>query len=169
MKPTTPLMTRTLPSPLGTLLLAWNENGLYALEFGDHEKRMTRFFEKHGLTTRKASLIDPNPYTPALKRYFAGETNALSDLPVVLVGTPFQLKVWDALRAIPVGTTTSYGALSTSIGHAGAARAVGTANGQNPIGLVVPCHRVIGVGGSLSGYAGGVERKQWLLTHEGAI
>ncbi len=165
-------MTRTMPSPLGPLIMAWNENGLFALEFGDQEERMTRFFDRHGLTTEKAHAVDHNPYTPALKRYFASngaETNALEALPVVLVGTPFQITVWNALRQIPVGTTSTYGALAASIGHPGAARAVGTANGQNPISIVVPCHRVIGASGALSGYAGGIERKEWLLEHEGAI
>jgi O-6-methylguanine DNA methyltransferase len=161
-------MTQVVPSPLGPLIVAWNETGMFALEFADHESRMIRFFEKNDLATRKADAADRNPYTPTLERYFAGETAALEALPVVLVGTAFQIRVWNALREIPVGTTSTYGERAAAIGQPGAARAVGAANGQNPIGIVVPCHRVIGASGSLSGYAGGVERKKWLLNHERA-
>lgn len=175
MKPAAPLLTRTMPSPVGALTLAWNENGLYALEFTDSDVRKTnfeRYLTKNGLTARKASTSDDDPYTPALKRYFTSdgaETNALAGLPVVMLGTPFQLKVWNALRAIPPGQTSSYGALAASIGHPGAHRAVGTANGQNPVAIVVPCHRVIASDGSLAGFGGGIENKRWLLEHEGAL
>ena len=92
-----------------------------------------------------------------------------TDLPVVTAGTPFQRAVWAALRQIPVGTTLSYGALAERIGRKAAVRAVGAANGANPVAVVVPCHRVIGADGSLSGYGGGLERKRWLLAHEGAL
>jgi methylated-DNA-[protein]-cysteine S-methyltransferase len=105
--------------------------------------------------------------TDAINSYFAGELTAIDTLPVQTAGTPFQREVWYALRRIPCGTTVSYGKLAEQIGRPSAVRAVGLANGSNPIGVVVPCHRVIGANGSLTGYGGGMERKRWLLQHEG--
>jgi methylated-DNA-[protein]-cysteine S-methyltransferase len=101
-----------------------------------------------------------------LRAYFDDKRFAF-DLPLSPLGTPFQRRVWTALQAIPPGTTTSYGALAHDVDSV--ARAVGTANGQNPIAIVIPCHRVIGQGGALTGYAGGLSRKRWLLQHEGAL
>ena len=101
-----------------------------------------------------------------LEAYFAGELE-LFDLPVTMHGTPFQLRVWEALRSIPYGETVSYAEIARRIGNATAVRAVGAANGRNPVPIVVPCHRVIGADGSLTGYGGGIERKKWLLAHEG--
>ena len=106
--------------------------------------------------------------TLALARYFEGELDAIDALPVEAAGTHFQQEVWRALRTIPCGSTTSYGTLARQIGHPEAVRAVGAANGANPIAVVVPCHRVIGAKGSLTGYGGGIERKRWLLRHESA-
>ena len=103
-----------------------------------------------------------------LEAYFAGELRAFT-LPLRARGTPFQQQVWQALTRIPYGETTSYGAIAAQIGMPGSARAVGAANGQNPIAIVVPCHRVIGANGSLVGYGGGLERKTWLLSHEARI
>ena len=100
-----------------------------------------------------------------LTAYWAGELREF-DLPLRLVGTPFRQRVWEALRTIPYGETWSYGKLAVEIGQPAASRAVGLANGRNPISIVVPCHRVIGANGSLTGYGGGTERKQWLLDHE---
>lgn len=111
---------------------------------------------------------DPGRRGSAVLAYFAGELTALESLPVELEGTPFELKVWSALRTIPCGTTWSYGQLAAAIGQPKASRAVGLANGRNPVALVVPCHRVIGANGALTGYGGGVHRKAWLLAHEGA-
>jgi methylated-DNA-[protein]-cysteine S-methyltransferase len=96
----------------------------------------------------------------------AGHTAVLDSLEVETAGTPFQRTVWHALREIPAGATMSYGALAKRIGRPSAVRAVGLANGANPIGIVVPCHRVVGADGSLTGYGGGLERKRWLLAHE---
>ncbi|RIK91560.1 MAG: cysteine methyltransferase, partial [Proteobacteria bacterium] len=110
----------------------------------------------------------PRPVAAALAAYFAGDLGALGALAIRPGGTDFQRRVWDALRRIPAGATTSYGALAERIGRPGACRAVGLANGANPIALVVPCHRVIGADGSLTGYAGGAPRKRWLLDHERA-
>jgi methylated-DNA-[protein]-cysteine S-methyltransferase len=102
----------------------------------------------------------------ALRNYFAGELDAIDHLPVKTAGTLFQRAVWSALREIPLGSTESYGKLAQRIGRPNAVRAVGLANGSNPIGVVVPCHRVIGADGSLTGYGGGMDRKRWLLRHE---
>jgi len=103
----------------------------------------------------------------SLEAYLAGDLRAIDSIPVRAPGTSFQQEVWAALRTIPVGTTTSYGALAAQLQRPSAMRAVGLANGSNPIAVVVPCHRVIGADGSLTGYGGGLERKRWLLEHEG--
>ncbi len=103
-----------------------------------------------------------------MEAYFAGQRDALSQIAWRTAGTPFQQKVWRALAEIPVGTTISYGELARRVGSPAAVRAVGLANGANPVGVVVPCHRVIGADGSLTGYGGGLDRKRWLLEHEGA-
>jgi methylated-DNA-[protein]-cysteine S-methyltransferase len=107
-----------------------------------------------------------NALTNALHRYFAGDLRAIDNLPVQTAGTPFQRAVWRTLRGIACGTTVSYVELAARIGRPTAVRAVGLANGSNPVGIVVPCHRVIGADGSLTGYGGGIERKRWLLEHE---
>jgi methylated-DNA-[protein]-cysteine S-methyltransferase len=156
-------------TPLGELTLVADEKG--ALRFtwfekkkarGDWRSAIERYYPKVPLTRRK----DPFGLCGAVKSYFEGDVDGLDRLPVVFSGTPFQKKVWQALRRIPAGTTTSYGALAKSIGEPKAMRAVGLANGANPIGVVVPCHRVIGADGSLTGYGGGLDRKRWLLAHE---
>ena len=111
---------------------------------------------------------DRAAFKPAITQfsaYFAGELRDF-DLPLAPVGTPFQMRVWKALLEIPFAQTTSYGELATKLGDRNASRAVGLANGRNPIGIIVPCHRVIGANGALTGYGGGIERKRWLLAHE---
>jgi methylated-DNA-[protein]-cysteine S-methyltransferase len=117
-------------------------------------------------------LAHPRPDHPALvalDQYFAGELDALASIRTELHGTPFQVEVWQALRAIPVGEVASYGEIAAVAGRPSAARAVGQANHVNPIALIVPCHRVIGANGTLTGYGGGLDRKRWLLAHEGAM
>lgn len=111
---------------------------------------------------------DPFGVAAALQAYFAGALDALDALPVAAEGTDFQQACWAALRRIPPGTTTTYAALAKSLGRPTAVRAVGAANGANPVAIIVPCHRVIGAAGQLVGYAGGVEMKRRLLAHEGA-
>ncbi|MEE1753891.1 methylated-DNA--[protein]-cysteine S-methyltransferase [Streptomyces sp. SP18CS02] len=111
---------------------------------------------------------DPRPFGEAIRQldaYFAGELTTF-DLPLKLAGTPFQLRVWEQLLLIPYGETRSYGELAEALGKPGASRAVGLANGKNPIGIIVPCHRVIGASGSLTGYGGGLDRKERLLAFE---
>jgi methylated-DNA-[protein]-cysteine S-methyltransferase len=107
-----------------------------------------------------------SPVARQLAAYFAGELRAF-ELPLVPTGTPFQQRVWSALQHIPYGATTTYGRLAEQLGQPGAMRAVGLANGRNPIAIIIPCHRVIGANGSLTGYGGGLQRKQWLLALEG--
>jgi methylated-DNA-[protein]-cysteine S-methyltransferase len=108
----------------------------------------------------------PRSIIEALTAYFAGDVDALAGVRTATGGTPFQREVWKALRQIPAGTTVSYGKLAAQLGRAGASRAVGAANGANPIAIVVPCHRVIGANGTLTGFASGLPRKEWLLAHE---
>jgi O-6-methylguanine DNA methyltransferase len=157
-----------LPSPLGALLVVTDDDGrLRALEFDDGETRLLRLLRVHygeGFTLTTGAA--PARVVSALQDYFAGRLDSLAELPVATGGTPFQRLVWSALRRIPAGETVSYGQLAGSIGRPAASRAVGLANRANPIGIVVPCHRVIGSNGRLTGYAGGLERKQWLLEHE---
>jgi methylated-DNA-[protein]-cysteine S-methyltransferase len=157
-------------SLIGGLRLVWNECALVALDFDDCEERMYRLL----LTDRKKRRVPlvhrgaPDFITDPLRAYFSGEFEALNQIAVDAYGTPFQRQVWSALRDIPPGVTISYGELAARIGRPGASRAVGLANGSNPVAIVVPCHRVIGADGSLTGYGGGIERKRWLLAHERA-
>jgi methylated-DNA-[protein]-cysteine S-methyltransferase len=154
-----------LDSPVGRLTLVADERGrLHALGWLDgHDRMADRLASWAPRLSRKS---DPSGVTSALRAYFAGALHAIDELPVVFEGTPFQQAVWRALREIPCGETRSYGQLARAIGKPAAVRAVGLANGSNPIGIVVPCHRVIGADGSLTGYGGGLERKRWLLEHE---
>jgi methylated-DNA-[protein]-cysteine S-methyltransferase len=157
-------------TPIGTMLVVTDAEGrLRALDWDDHEARMLRLLAIH--YGKEGFVLDegraPAAVRSALDAYFQGDLSAIEGLPVATAGTPFQREVWAALRAIPAGETLSYGALARKIARPAAVRAVGHANGANPIGVVVPCHRVIGADSSLTGYAGGVERKRWLLTHEG--
>ncbi len=149
------------------LVVSDGDGVLRALDFSDYAERMHRLLARHYGTYSLAAGDTPPAIAAALDAYFAGDLTALDALPVATAGTPFQKSVWAALRQIPAGATCGYGALAAQIGKPGAARAVGLANGSNPIGIVVPCHRVIGASGALTGYAGGVERKAWLLAHEG--
>jgi methylated-DNA-[protein]-cysteine S-methyltransferase len=139
---------------------------LRALEFGDEEARLRRHLREHYRDYQLEEGAAPKNIARALDGYFAGDLERIDELPTATNGTSFQREVWKALRTIPAGTTMSYGQLATNIGHAGASRAVGAANGSNPIAIVVPCHRVIGANGTLTGYGGGLPRKKWLLEHE---
>jgi methylated-DNA-[protein]-cysteine S-methyltransferase len=158
-----------LPTPLGTTLLVSDAAGvLRALDFADHETRMLRLLRLHyGAVTLQPGRAPPQ-VREALARYFAGELTALREISWHTAGTQFQRTVWRALTHIAAGTTTTYGTLARTLGVPNAARAVGLANGSNPVSIVVPCHRVIGADGKLTGYGGGLHRKQWLLCHEGA-
>ncbi|WP_339915590.1 methylated-DNA--[protein]-cysteine S-methyltransferase [uncultured Brevundimonas sp.] len=158
-----------ITTPVGELLLVTDGDGaVRALDFDDFEDRLMRLLTRHYgpvvLTPGRA----PAAVRAAIDAYFGGDRRALDGLTVRTGGTEFQRQVWAALRAIPTGETRSYGQLAAAIGKPKAVRAVGLANGANPVGIIVPCHRVIGADGSLTGYAGGLERKRWLLAHEGA-
>ena len=148
-----------IDSPLGDLLVARDDEGITAL-YLPHGKKPAR---PAADWVRDDDAFDD--VRTQLGEYFAGERTSF-DLPLHMLGSAFQKRVWTGLLGIPCGETTSYGALANVIGAPGAARAVGLANGQNPISIIVPCHRVIGADGSLTGYGGGLPAKQWLLTHE---
>jgi methylated-DNA-[protein]-cysteine S-methyltransferase len=143
-----------IETPVGTVEIAVDEGSLVSLQFVD---------------TSRAPPDEPSGVAERLRAYFAGDVAAIDDLPVRFDrGTPFQREVWAALRTIPAGETISYAELARRVGRPGAFRAVGAANGQNPVGVVVPCHRVIAADGTLGGYGGGLDRKRWLLAHEAA-
>jgi methylated-DNA-[protein]-cysteine S-methyltransferase len=158
-----------VPSPIGTMLVVVDEEShLRVLDWEDFEERMLRMLRLcHGRSIRLAPGR-AREVRARLESYFTGEVRAVDDIPVRTGGTPFQSKVWTALRAIPPGATLTYSGLARKIRRPTAIRAVGHANGANPISVVVPCHRLIGADGTLTGYGGGLERKQWLLAHEGA-
>jgi len=164
------LLEDRLTTPIGVLSVVADERGrLRAVGFRDGHSRMERTLADvggSGAGLRRAS--DPGGLVSALAAYFEGELGAIEGLPVVMEGTEFQRAVWKALRTIPCGETLSYAGLARRIGRPQAMRAVGLANGANPIGIVVPCHRVIGADGTLTGYGGGIHRKRWLLDHEHA-
>ena len=158
-----------IETPVGTVLLVTDRAGaVRALDFVDHEPRMLRLIARHYGQVRLTPGAAPDPVRGAVVAYFNGNARALEGLAVATGGTPFQREVWAALRAIPAGETRSYGQVATAIGRPRAVRAVGLANGANPVGIIVPCHRVVGANGTLTGYAGGLERKRWLLAHEAA-
>lgn len=157
----------TFGSPIGPLTLASDGRALVGLDFGtpaDRALSQLRARFGHGAAIREVQ--DPQGFTSRLRAYFSGDVRALDGCPVDCGGTPFQRRVWAALREIRPGETLSYAALAARIGMPKATRAVGLANGRNPVAIVVPCHRVIGADGSLTGYGGGIERKRWLLAHE---
>jgi methylated-DNA-[protein]-cysteine S-methyltransferase len=155
-------------TPVGEVLLVTDgEGAVRALDFADYEARMTRLLARHAPGATLTAGRAPEPVRRAVEAWFGGDLTALDGLVVKTGGTDFQRTVWAALRTIPAGETRSYGQLAAAIGSPKAVRAAGMANGQNPIAVIVPCHRVIGANGTLTGYAGGIERKRWLLQHEG--
>jgi methylated-DNA-[protein]-cysteine S-methyltransferase len=172
-------MTQTLKllidrtkTPIGELIVIADEDGaLRSADWSDHEARMRQLLRRHygedGYTLTKRR--DPHGLSAAMEAYFAGSLNAIEALKVETGGTDFQRRVWQALRKIGCGKAITYAELARRIGQPTAVRAVGLANGANPISIVVPCHRVIGSDGSLTGYGGGISRKRWLLVHEGAL
>ena len=156
-------------TPIGEMYAVADDRGrLRAFAWAEHEGRgIEQLHQQYGSRVTVASARLPIAIRKAIDDYFAGDLRAIERIDCATNGTPFQQQVWNALRTIPVGTTLSYGALAARIGNAPAVRAVGLANGANPIAVVVPCHRVIGTDGSLTGYGGGLDRKRWLLAHEG--
>jgi methylated-DNA-[protein]-cysteine S-methyltransferase len=156
-----------ITTPVGTVLLVTDgEGAVRALDFDDYEDRMLRLLARHYGPVTLSQGAAPAGVRAAITAYFDGDRQALDGIAVRTGGTDFQRQVWAALRAIPAGETRSYGQLAVAIDRPKAVRAVGLANGANPVGIIVPCHRVIGANGSLTGYAGGLDRKTWLLAHE---
>jgi len=158
-----------IETPTGRMRIVSDDaHNLRALDWDDHEPRMHDLLRRHygadAVQLREVSR--PSAAARSLRAYFDGELDAINDLPTVTNGTAFQRTVWSALRRIPAGRTVSYRTLAAQIGRPKAVRAVGLANGANPIAIVVPCHRVIGADASLTGYGGGLHRKRWLLAHE---
>lgn len=159
----------THDSPVGPLTVVADGDVIVMISFPDFEGRAARQARR---AVADETVTDGPPHAPttaALDAYFAGELDALKALAVSPRGTDFELSVWRALRDIPAGETRSYADVAAAIGRPTAVRAVGRANGINPVPLVVPCHRVIGADGSLTGFGGGLETKAWLLRHEGAL
>ena len=153
-------------SPLGEIEIACSDSALIALEFADADDRFQRSLQRRFGEVSLTKSRDPLGVKSRLEAYFAGDITGVDTIVVDGGGSPFQRRVWAALRTIPAGATTSYGALATRLAQPTATRAVGLANGANPISIVVPCHRVIGADGTLTGYGGGLPRKRWLLDHE---
>lgn len=160
------LLLSRAPSPIGDMLLVTDGVRLCALEFADYEDRLLTSLRRHYPGQTPEPAADPTEASARLAAYFAGDLTAIDAIPVAAAGTAFQNLVWTALRRIPPGSTTSYARLAASIGRPRAIRATGAANGANPISIVVPCHRVVGASGGLTGYGGGLARKEWLLAHE---
>jgi methylated-DNA-[protein]-cysteine S-methyltransferase len=158
------LFTDTIFSPIGNVQLVSSQNAVVLLDFADNTQRIQKLLEKrfgNYILTSK-----PLEWSKAVQDYFSSNLSALESIPTDTGGTAFQQRVWTALRQIPVGSTWSYLEMARFIGQPTATRAVGMTNGLNPISLILPCHRVIGANGKLTGYAGGMERKRWLLEHE---
>jgi len=157
-----------LPTPIGTALLVTDADGLLrALDWEDHELRMKQLLRLHYGPVDLRDARAPRDLRVALAGYFKGDLDRLAAIKWRVAGTAFQQKVWHALPGVAAGTTLSYGALAAKLGMPRAVRALGHANGANPISVVLPCHRLIGANGSLVKYGGGLERKRWLLKHEG--
>jgi methylated-DNA-[protein]-cysteine S-methyltransferase len=154
-------------SDIGTLVVVTDHEMLCALDFEDYEQRMRQLLQKRYGSFELEPKSNPLGISSLICAYLEGDYQGVTQIPVNPGGTAFQQQVWSALRSIPPGQTRSYGELATHLGKPTAARAVGMANSLNPIAIVLPCHRVIGANQSLTGYAGGVERKRWLLRHEG--
>ncbi|NEQ49329.1 MAG: methylated-DNA--[protein]-cysteine S-methyltransferase [Leptolyngbya sp. SIO3F4] len=162
-------------SPIGDILLVTDSEALVSLDYEGYEHRMMRLLEKRygafdlvdSTGQNNNNELNLDHLIEQIQSYLKGDLTAIDHIPVKPGGTAFQAKVWQTLRSIPAGTVISYGELAHQINNPAAVRAVGTTNGLNPISIVLPCHRVIGANGSLTGYAGGIERKRWLLEHEG--
>jgi len=156
-------------SPIGTLIMVASDDALCALDFHVVRSRMLSQVRSRFPGVALKRRRDPNGYATRVHAYFAGDVRALDGITVDCGGTSFQEEVWNVLRAIPPGSTMTYRELAEVVRRPQAIRAVGAANGRNPVCLVVPCHRVVGSDGHLTGYVGGIWRKRWLLAHEGAL
>ena len=166
------LLEDKIATPLGPLWVLCDENyHLRAVEWEEYSDTMNHILDIHYRAEgyQRVAASNPGGLSQKLTDYFEGDLTVIDTLPTATGGTPFQREVWKALRTIPCGQVMHYGQLAELLGRPGAARAVGAANGSNPVSIVVPCHRVIGRNGTMTGYAGGVKRKEWLLRHEGYL
>lgn len=170
------LLIDKISSEIGTISIVSNGEKLCALDFADNEERMLKLLQKRYGKFSLQNVKNPQGFSSQIAAYFKGDVydgqslrHSLQNIPLDTGGTAFQQQVWLALQTIPWGTTISYGELAAKINKPTAYRAVGLANSLNPIAIVLPCHRVIGANNQLTGYAGGIERKRWLLHHEGLI
>jgi methylated-DNA-[protein]-cysteine S-methyltransferase len=159
----------TIPTPICPMILLARDGVLLSLEFSDADDRVKRELKTRFGDAEFVSTKNPFGFSERITNYFAGDLATIDTIPTDGGGTDFQRRVWAELRNIPCGVTISYGELASRLGDRNAMRAVGLANGRNPIAVVVPCHRVIGANGSMTGYGGGIARKEWLLRHEGAL
>jgi methylated-DNA-[protein]-cysteine S-methyltransferase len=157
-----------LESEIGIIWVVSDGQSLCAVEFADYEARLHKLLGRRYRDYQLQDRVNDQGFSDRLREYLNGDLAAVQDLPVNPGGTVFQRQVWQGLRQIPPGETWSYGQLATHLGNPKACRAVGMANSLNPIAIVIPCHRVIGAKGKLTGYAGGLDRKSWLLNHESA-
>lgn len=162
------LLVDYIPSPIGRIVIVVDGDRLCSLDFEECTERMMRLLKRRYGEVWLKQAADPHVFSARIRNYFAGDYASLAAIPVNTGGTPFQQQVWAALREIPAGQTLAYSQLAARIGKPKAARAVGMANSLNPVAIVLPCHRVVGISAALTGYAGGLERKRWLLTHENA-
>jgi methylated-DNA-[protein]-cysteine S-methyltransferase len=163
------ILTDTIPTPLGAMILLASDGIMLFLEFSDADDRIERELKTRFGDAELVPTKNPFGFSERIAKYFTGDLATIDTIPTDGGGTDFQRRVWAELRNIPCGVTISYGELATRLGDKNAMRAVGLANGRNPIAVVVPCHRVIGANGSMTGYGGGIARKEWLLRHEGAL
>jgi methylated-DNA-[protein]-cysteine S-methyltransferase len=162
-------LTDRITTPIGDMILIARDGVLLLLEFADSENRVLREMKARFGAVDLQPTDNPFGLSDVIRDYFAGHLNAIDALLTDGGGTDFERKVWAELRKIPCGATCAYGDIARTLGDINLSRAVGLANGKNPIAIVVPCHRVIGADGSMTGYGGGLARKQWLLRHEGAL
>jgi methylated-DNA-[protein]-cysteine S-methyltransferase len=161
------LLIDRIDSAIGEIMVVSDGESLCALDFADYEPRMIGLLNKRYKSLSLTKKSNPQGFSSRLQAYFKGDYHILNEIPVKTGGTPFQQQVWLALRTIAPGTVMFYGELAAKLARSKACRAVGMANSLNPVGIVLPCHRVVGANFSLTGYAGGLDRKQWLLAHEG--
>jgi methylated-DNA-[protein]-cysteine S-methyltransferase len=162
-------LTDRVETPIGDMILVAKDGVLLMLEFQDSEDRVAREMRARFGEMELQQASNPFGLSDFIRDYFAGNLHAIDTLITDGGGTEFEQQVWRELRKIPIGTTVSYGDIAKKLGDIGLSRAVGTANARNPVAIVVPCHRVIGSDGTMTGYGGGLARKEWLLRHEGAL